>query len=150
MDYSERLKDLRFDKYEKQEDIAKLLNITRSSYNNYENQFTILPIKYVEILCNHFEVSVDYLLNLSDQKTYTKYKKINKIKAGERLKEFRKENNLTKKELSDILNVVPNSIAWNEKGRNLIATSFLYKICKKYKISADYLLGRIDSPKYIK
>ena len=31
----------------------------------------------------------------------------------------------------------------------LIATPFLYTICKKYNISADYLLGKIDNPKYL-
>ena len=149
MDYTEKLKDLRFDMYEKQEDVAKLLNITRSSYNNYENQFTLLPIKYLETLCEHFEVSVDYFLSLSDTRTYDKYNKIDKIKAGNRLKEFRIEHKLTKKELATFLNTVPNSIAWNEKGRNLISLSFLYMICSKYKISADYLLGRIDKPKYL-
>ena len=150
MNYTERLKDLRFDKYEKQEDIAKLLNITRSSYNNYENQFTILPIKYLETLCNHFDVSIDYLLNLTDKKSYYKYSKIDKVKAGIRLKEFRKENRLTKKDLADFLNIVPTSLAWNEKGRNLISTSFLYKICNEYNLSADYLLGRVNYPKHLK
>ena len=37
-----------------------------------------------------------------------------------------------------------------EKGKTLILTSFLYTICKKYNISADYLLGKIDEPKYLK
>ena len=37
-----------------------------------------------------------------------------------------------------------------ERGTNIIATPFLYEICKTYLISADYLLGKTDSPKYYK
>ena len=35
-----------------------------------------------------------------------------------------------------------------EQGKTLIPTSFLYTFCKTFKISADYLLGRIEEPKY--
>ena len=42
-----------------------------------------------------------------------------------------------------------STISKIENGHNIIATPFLYQICKKYNISADYLLGKIDSPKYL-
>ena len=32
-------------------------------------------------------------------------------------------------------------------GKNIIATPFLYTICKKYNISADYLLGKTNTKK---
>ncbi len=48
------------------------------------------------------------------------------------------------------LNIENGTIANYELGINLIATPFLYSICKKYNISADYLLGKIDKPKYLK
>lgn len=67
-----------------------------------------------------------------------------------RLKEFRKENKLTQESLAQLLNVVKGTVGNYESGRALIATPFLYEICKKYKISADYLLGKIDEPKYLK
>ena len=37
-----------------------------------------------------------------------------------------------------------------ENKNRLISTSYFYSICKKYHISADYLLGKIDNPKYLK
>ena len=73
-----------------------------------------------------------------------------KYKMGERLKEFRKNNKLTQSKLAVILNTTQSVIADYERGRYLIATPFLYTICKKYNISADYLLGKIDNPKYLK
>ena len=72
------------------------------------------------------------------------------LKSGNRLKEFRKENKLTQTKLASILNTTQSVIADYERGRYFISTPFLYTICKKYNISADYLLGRIDNPKYIK
>lgn len=74
---------------------------------------------------------------------------INNIKAGQRLKEFRKDNIITQLKLAQILNTNQSVIANYERGRTVIATPFLYSICKKYNISADYLLGKIDSPKYL-
>ncbi len=49
-----------------------------------------------------------------------------------------------------MLNTVHPVITNYENGKHLIATPFLYTICSKYNISADYLLGKIDSPKYLK
>ena len=59
---------------------------------------------------------------------------------------FRKENKVTQVKLATILNTVQPVIANYEKGKFLIATPFLYTICKKYNISADYLLGKINEP----
>ena len=67
-----------------------------------------------------------------------------------RLKELRKEQKLTQKELAKAINVAPSTIGDYEKRNKPIATPFLYDICKKYNISADYLLGKIDNPKYLK
>ncbi len=151
MQYGEILKTLRYKYQLTQNDIAAILNISKKTYSHYETQENILPIKHISTICNHFNISIDFLLGLTKNKTYdTNKNNIDKIEAGKRLKEFRKENKLTQTDLANILNTTFSSIAWNEKGRNLISTPFLYTICKKYNISADYLLGRIDNPKYLK
>lgn len=151
MNYGDNLKKLRIEKNLTQEEIAKILNIAKQTYNHYELQENILPIKHLNTISNFYNVSIDYILGLTDTKNYPNSKKeINNIEAGNRLKEFRKENKLTQVKLASILNTTFSSIAFNEKGRNLIATPFLYTICKNYNISADYLLGKIDNPKYLK
>ena len=48
-----------------------------------------------------------------------------------------------------IILLIKMSIEPDEKGKYLISIPFLYTICKKYNISADYLLGKIDNPKYL-
>ena len=150
MDYNIRLLELRSDLNLTQEEIAKVLKISRSTYKDYELQTSIIPIKHLVTLSDFYHVSIDYILGLTSTQQYKQTYEVDKIKAGQRLKEFRKEHKLTQVKLANILNTTFSSIAFNEKGRNLIATPFLYQICKKYNISADYLLGKTDEPKYLK
>ena len=70
---------------------------------------------------------------------------MNKMKI--RLKDLRKKENITQEKLSKELNMARSALANYERGRTVIATPFLYTICKKYHISADYLLGKIDEIK---
>lgn len=149
MNYNDRLLELRANMNLKQKDIADILKINRSTYKDYELQTTIIPIKHLITLSDFFNVSIDYIFGFCDIKQYSQVTAADKIEAGIRLKNFRKENKLTQVKLASILNTTFSSIAFNEKGRNFIATPFLFTICQKYHISADYLLGKIDEPKYL-
>ena len=150
MNYNNKILELRNINNLTQDDVAKILNISRSTYKDYELQISIIPIKHLVTLSDYFNVSIDYLLGLTDVKQYANVTKADKVIAGIRLKEFRNENKLTQVNLASILNTTFSSIAFNEKGRNYIATPFLYTICSKYHISADYLLGKTKEPKYLK
>lgn len=150
MNYSNKLKSIRTSELLSQEQVADYLNINRSTYKEYELQNSIIPSKYLWNLSNILNVSIDYIFDFSTEKKYHhNNKQIDKEKSGLRLKEIRKENKLTQSKLAVILNTTQSVIADYEKGRYLIATPFLYTICKKYNISADYLLGKTDSPKYL-
>lgn len=151
MNYTIKLQELRDSHSLTQYDVAEQLKISRSTYKDYELQTTIIPIKHLISLSDFYHVSIDYLLGFNDTLNYANSKNfIDKSISGERLKQFRKENHLTQVKLATILNTTFSTIAFYEKGRNFISTSFLYMICKKYYVSADYLLGRIDEPKYLK
>ncbi len=151
MIYKNKLIELRENKELKQYEIADILNIYKGLYNQYETEYAIIPTKHLNTLCNYFDVSFDYIFEFSNKLRYlNSNKEINSIKAGTRLKEFRKENRLTQTKLANFLNTVQPVIANYEKGKYLISTPFLYTICKKYNVSADYLLGKIDNPKYLK
>ncbi len=143
MNYGIQLKTLREEQNLTQEETAKLINIKRSLYNQYEQQYDIIPIYRLNDLANVFDVSIDYLLQITSNRKYLNNKKdISLEDTKTRLKEFRKEYNLTQQKLASILNTNQSVIANYERGRNIIATPFLYTICKKYNISADYLLGK--------
>ena len=148
--YKEKLKDLRESLEIKQIDIAKYLNISNKTFSAYEIEYELIPSKHLIKLSDFLDVSIDYLFNFTSIRKYDGVKHDVNIKlSGERLKETRKENKVTQVKLAHELNTTQSVIADYERGRYLIATPFLYDICKKYHISADYLLGKIDEPKYL-
>ena len=150
MNYGIMMKKIRIENSMTQAAIAEELNLKRSTYKEYELQNSIIPIKHLNEFCNYFDISIDYIFNFTNIKNYRDNKQeINLTLSSERLKTFRKEHKLTQTKLAQILNIDPSTPSKYERGRNPIATSFLYTICKKYNLSADYLLGKIDKPKNI-
>ena len=149
MIYSEKLREIREEMNITQRKMSLILNLNIDVYGQYEREYYIMPLKHLIEVCNYFNVSLDYIFGFSKTKQYKNIgKNIDKGIVGKRLKEFRKENKLTQSELANTLNTTQAVIANYERERNYIATPFLYTICKKYHISADYLLGRIQNPKY--
>lgn len=145
MIYSNRLKELREEKNISQQDIAKYLKIDNSLYAKYEKEYYVIPIKHLNTLCNYFNISFDYIFGLTNKLNYKEnVNEIDSLKSGNRIKEFRKEDKITQERLASELNMARSALANYERGRTVIATPFLYTICKKYQISADYLLGKID------
>ena len=139
------IKDLREEKNLTQEQLADALHINRVQYCQYENDYFNIPIKHIISLADYYNISLDYLLGISIVKNSSvKYRNADKNLSGIRLKEFRKKYKITQKKLAEILNTTHSNIGFYEKGRNFIATPFLYQICHQYHVSADYLLGRID------
>ena len=66
---SERIKNLRMSNDMTQTDLAKKLNITRSSVNAWEMGISIPSTTYIVELAQLFHVSTDYVLVLSDNVT---------------------------------------------------------------------------------
>ncbi|CDF11455.1 dNA-binding helix-turn-helix protein [Mycoplasma sp. CAG:776] len=149
--YGKRLKNLRERNGITQEQLGLLIGVTKQAYHHFEVEYTIIPLKHLNDLCNYFGVSLDYIFEFNNINQYqNSICEINLEMVKNRLKEFRKENKLSQVKLSFLLNVAKGTIGNYETARSLIATPFLYTICKKYHISADYLLGKVDSPKYLK
>ena len=148
MFYTSTLKRLRNEKNLTQSEISKMLEISRGLYSQYEIADKIIPLTHLNKLCNYFQVSIDYIFELSKEKKYINIRdEIDREETCRRLKEFRKENKLTQEKLAKLLNTSHSVISSYEKNNTLISTGYLYTICKKYNISADYLLGKIDNPK---
>ena len=62
----ERIRALREDKDLSQSDIAKMLNISQSTYSRYENGNLDIPTEILISLSKYYNVSVDYILGLKD------------------------------------------------------------------------------------
>ena len=64
---------------------------------------------------------------------------------GKRIRDLRRENNYTQKELATILQVDFRTVSFWETERFEPNIEQLIKICDTFNVSADYLLGRQDN-----
>lgn len=65
---------------------------------------------------------------------------------GESLRRFRKEFNLTRNAVSEVLGIKPQSYIYEVKNVTPSAQVIL-DLADHYNVSADYLLGRTDNPR---
>ena len=134
-----------------QREMANILKISKSSYNNFETGTQIIPLKHLNNFCSYFQVTMDFVCGLSNvNQKETKLIRLNKKVIGYRIKKLRLKKNLTQEELALMLNTSQSNISSYENGKTLILTAFAYTIAKEFKISLDYLVGRSDSIKIMR
>ena len=63
----ERIRNLREDHDLNQTQIAKILNISQSTYSRYESGNLDVPTEVLISLSKYYNVSVDYILGLTDK-----------------------------------------------------------------------------------
>ena len=63
-----RLRDIREDKDLLQKDMAKILNMSQTGYSPYETGFCDIPTKILKKLALYYNVPIDYLLYLTDER----------------------------------------------------------------------------------
>ena len=142
-----RFHELRKDKGLKQKDIAKVLNMLEDTYSKCERSINDISLYNCNKLANFYNVSFDYILGLTNINKNTIRKEININLFCKRLKELRKENNLTQTSLSKSIGFRQNTYANYENGKVIPTTLKVYYISIHYNVSVDYLLGRSDNKK---
>ena len=145
MDLS-RLLDLREDNDLTQEELGKILGCSNHSISVWENEKETIPLKKLNMYANYFQVSLDYLVKLSNNKITDNISELDKVLIGKRIKIIREKNNLSQRSLAKLLNTSNSTIWAYENGKTLILTEFAYQICKIFNISMDYLCGKTKEP----
>lgn len=70
-----RLKDLREDADLKQKELAQILGCDQATYSRYETGKLNIPIDILKKLAKYYNVSMDYLIGLTNEKrTYKRNK----------------------------------------------------------------------------
>ena len=64
-----RLETLRRDSDLTQQQVANILHCQREVYRRYEKGIRELPLSYAIILAQHYNVSIDYIVELTDEKS---------------------------------------------------------------------------------
>ena len=72
------------------------------------------------------------------------YNSFEVIKVYERIRELRQDNDLTQKQVGEMLNMSQTGYNQYEIGKNDIPTKVLIKLANYYNTSVDYLLGITD------
>lgn len=70
-----RIKDLREDNDITQKTIAQYLNMSQNGYSQYETNTNKIPVEVLKKLAIYYNTSIDYLVELTDEKKPYKRKK---------------------------------------------------------------------------
>lgn len=71
-----RIRDLREDRDLKQRQLAEELGCSQKTYSDYETGKTHIPVEMLAVLSDFYDTSVDYLIELTDErKPYPRQKK---------------------------------------------------------------------------
>lgn len=139
MAFGDNIQKLRNSRGMSQQEFADTIGIGRSTLANYEQNKREPNYKTLEIIAKYFNVSIDYILGLTDDKNdYTHKDTSNEIVYKQILKLFdSKEYELSKNE-NTILNLIKNgTFAVNEKTIDSIASI--------YGTNSAYLVGKSDT-----
>ena len=61
-----------------------------------------------------------------------------------RLKELREENQISQKDIADVLHIKQNTYSQYETGKRQLPIDVLIQLAKYYKVSTDYILELED------
>ena len=140
-----RLKELRLENNLTQNTIAVYLHIKQNTYSQYENEKRDMPTFILKKLAQHYKISIDYILALTNTpKSYPKSKVININSNMHRLKEIREDHDLLQKDLAKELQIERSTYSTYETGLCDIPLKILKKLALFYNIPMDYLLYMTD------
>ena len=138
-----RLKDIREDNDINQKEMAEILNVKRSAYSLWELSINIIPLKSLCDFADYFNLSIDYVLDLTNNKNVKITNKGLNLKIlGNNIKKIRIKNDLSQDDLANILGVSQPCIAKYENGQICISIDNLYKFCKNFNISFSIVCGK--------
>lgn len=142
-----RLTEIREDNNISQMKMANILGVKRSTYSLWELGINIIPFDYVYKFAQNFNLSIDYVLGLTNKRTFIEYSEFDLIRIGNKLKELRISKGLSQITLSKALNVTQACIVRYEKGIICISTSSIYKYSKYFNISINEIVN--EKKKYV-
>lgn len=138
-----RIKELRLKNNLNQEEIAKELDVKRSTYAGWELGTNTIPFRKLYLLSNYYKYSIDYITGLSKTNNFDYLSNcINFEMIGNNLRILRKEQNLSQKNVAKFLKVATSTYTLYELGTILIPTIHIYKLAKKFNFSIDSILKK--------
>lgn len=142
MEYYQRIRNIREDKDIKQYKFAELIDVKPKNYNLYENGNRSMPLDILNKVMTELNLSLDYILGLTDITKYPHMKDINPEILANNLRKYRKNLGYTQDEMAKILNCNQQTLSEYERGNLKIPIEIVKKFAQTTNISADTLTGR--------
>ena len=111
-----------------QEELGKVLGVSRKTVTGWENNYDTMPLRKMVQFSNLYKYSLDYITGLSSKNEYVKIDKLDKKKIGNNLKELRVNLKMTQKQIADECMISQTTYSNYETGQYLITTLTLYTI----------------------
>ena len=132
-----RITDIRKDNDFKQDDIAKILCVTRDTYSKYENSGTLPSLECIYNFSKYFRLNIDYVLGLTNKRLRTDYKPFNQKVVADNLKALRISKDLSQTGLARKLGITQSAIHRYENELSKPSLNVIYKYCKLFDVSFD-------------
>ena len=145
--FKDRLGILRKERNKTQQDVATALGIPTNTYRSYEKDEREPPSDILIALAKMYNVSLDWLLGLSEYRNSIAEKKpTSKIAA--RISAVMTEREINTAKLAELTDIPFTTLDKVLRGETKNPSSaHIAKIAKALSISSDYLLGLTDTPK---
>lgn len=144
-----RIKSLREKFNYTQNDVAKLMHISRSLVCLWEKGYANISLKQIIKLASIYKVPLDYILGIVDnidvKVNYNYIATLDLKYLGNKLKETRKSLGFTQEKFAKKLDTKRSSISYYEIGKMMLSTADLKQICETFGVSSDYLIGNTDT-----
>ena len=134
-----RIKDIREDKDITQEQMAKILDVNRSTYSMWEIGLSFMSVAQLCEFASYFDYSIDYVLGLSNNRKNNVTKKFSYKDLGINIKNLRIKNNYSQTYLANMMKVTQACIVRWEKGITKISIPNLYELSKIFKVTLNEL-----------
>lgn len=150
MEYYQKIRNIREDMDYKQYEFAELIHVLPKTYSSYEKGTRSISYPVLSRILKKLNLSLDYILELSDQRVYPNLQKIDINVIPKNFKYYRNKMNLSQKEMADLLNCRQQTLSSYEKGYIKIPIDVLKRFCEVTHISADTITGRTESERILK
>lgn len=140
----ERIKNLRDRNMHTQKELAKIMKVSRNLICLWENGYANISLRQIIKYSYIYKVPLDYILGIIDEVDNKIYKYISKLDlkyVGSKIREIRKNANLTQDKFAKRIDTKRSSISYYESGKMMISTADLKQICETFGYSADYIVG---------
>ena len=143
---STRLRKIRKEKELRQEDVANYARVNIRAYQNYERGTQEPTLSRLAKIAEILDVSMDYLVGLSDARTSSRVATEPLETLSERMKSIRRQKRLRQADVAKDAGVAIRSYQNYETGSQEPTASKLTAIARVFGVSIDALVGR-DNPR---